>query len=236
MAAQVADPRDSQLGAEFNDAFDQAILDQRRQSGMEVEDWFSTGNMKPWTDVERWRWLGPQVCQNFIDWYEANEYEVALDPADEPMIEYQIDAMFGTVPVRAYVDAVLWQPKHKYLLVLDTKSGASVPDNAQQLGFYASCLEWSLGVRPHYGAFFMARGAGRNKDVFLTDLVDLSVPQYSYNHFTWQLQRMQAGVSAGAYVANVGKQCRTCGVAQSCAAVGGEYARITDPDHGSYAP
>jgi hypothetical protein len=222
------------VAAEFNAAFDVAIADLVAESGLPVSEWFKSGVSKPETAIENWRKLGPESVQNFIDWWEGNNYSVWLTPDDRPAIELELDVMFGSVPVKAYIDLVAVNDEH--LAVIDSKSGAVVPDSPQQLGFYASMLELKYGIRPLMGAHFMTRGAGRNKDIFLTEPRPLSGPELSIEFFTNQLEAMERGRAADGFVARVGKHCGMCDVAQFCAAVGGEYSRLVDPDHRDFVP
>lgn len=222
------------LDQTFNVLFDAAIGGLVQESGHQVADWMRSGVMKPEAAIERWRELGPKVCQNFFDWYETSEYRVWVAPDGRPGVELELEVDFGGVPVKAYIDAILYNDEH--LLVLDTKSGAVVPDSYQQVGFYASCIELAYGIRPLMGAFFMARGAGRNKDIFLTEPRPLNGPELSIEFFAEQLIAMEKGRAANAFTANVTKNCERCDVAMYCAAVGGEFSRLVDPSHPDFVP
>lgn len=228
-------PSDPRLVEAFAAAFEKELARSERESGLPVAEWFWAGNTKPETSVDNWFQLGPRAVQNFIDWYERSPYKIWTTPDGQPAIELKVETNFGRTPVLAYIDAVLVSPDGS-LLVLDSKSGANIPDSAQQVAFYASCIELKYGRRPEHGAYFMARGAGRNKDIFLTEIQDLSLPQYSADFFRAELFSMAAGVGAEAFVARVGKHCNTCNVARSCAAVGGPDSQKVDPAHPLFIP
>jgi hypothetical protein len=53
------------------------------------------------------------------------------------------------------------------LIVLDIKTGVRTPSSDLQLAFYAAGMEEMLGIRPRYGAYWMAR-AGQT-----SELIDL---------------------------------------------------------------
>lgn len=219
--------------AQFHKSFTEAIADEIAHSGMPVDDWYWSGVSKPQTEVERWGQLGPQVVQNYIDWFESSGYEVWTTPDDLPAIELPLEVKFGDITVRMVIDAVLSKPDH--LLVQDSKSGAKQPESGlQQVGLYACGLELAYGIRPEMGSYFMGRGMGKNRDVFLTEPQWLGAYELSIEFFTEQFEAMMRGIEADAFVANVGKQCNRCFVASSCAAVGGSMAYLFDPDHHLY--
>jgi hypothetical protein len=221
------------VDAEFQTAFDKAIADQVTQSRMPVSEWHWSGPSKPESEVERWRKLGPQVVQNYIDWYKHSDYDVWITPDGRPAVELELDVMFGSIPVRMVIDAILVNDFH--LLVQDTKSGAKVPDSGlQQVGFYACGVELAYGIRPLKGSYFMARGIGSKKDIFLTEPRDLTAWELSVEFFTQQLEAMERAIEAEAFISRVGKHCNRCDVAKACAAVGGLRARDYDPDHPGY--
>lgn len=217
------------VDAEFQQEFDAAIAALVTETGWPVSDWFKSGVTRPEVAIEQWRTRGPKAVQNFIDWYNSSGYHVWRTPDDRPAVELELDVFFGPTPVKMYIDCILENDEH--LIIVDTKSGAEPPDSYQQLGFYACGVELAYGIRPLMGAFFMARGAGRNKDVFLTEPRPLLVPELSIEFFTKQLSAMERGRHNSAFVARVGKHCDRCDVAMYCAAVGGEFSRLTDPDH-----
>lgn len=222
------------VAAEFDAAFDVAIADLVAESGLPVSEWFRSGVTLPDTAVETWRKLGPQCVQNFIDFWEQGHYSVWETPDGQAAIELECDVRFGSIPVKAYIDLVAVNDDH--LAIIDSKSGAGVPESPQQLGFYACIIELMYGIRPLVGSHFMARGAGRNKNIFLTEPRPLSGPELSIEFFTNQLEAMERGRGADAFVARVGKHCGMCDVAQYCAAVGGDLARLVDPDHRDFVP
>lgn len=147
--------------------------------------------------------------------------------------------MFGTHPVRMYVDLVLVNPLG--LCVVDTKSGATIPYTLQQQAMYACGIELTYGIRPLYGANFLSRGKGpRNaapEDLtYFQSPRPLSAYRYSVEYFTEQLDMMDRGIASEVFLANVGDHCDRCTVAKACIAVGGEDATRYDPAHPLFAP
>lgn len=232
-------PIDPSLFEAFSVAFDREIHRQVAESGIPLTDWFKSGLSTPESSVEQWHNWGPRAVQNFIDWYEDNQsYHVWTSPDGQPGVELKVDVLFPVADVRVigFIDAVLVHSQTGELFILDTKSGGTLPESDQQLGFYATLLELKYGIRPPRGAYFMARGAGRNKRVFLCDPVDLSVPELSREFFDEQLHAMQRQIDSGAFTSRLGKHCRTCGVQNACAAFGGARAIDYDPDHPEFVP
>jgi putative RecB family exonuclease len=209
----------------FNREFDKAILEEVADSGFEVKDWIQIGGpaTAPNAMVTKWRTMGPECVQAFIDWYESSGYQVWITPDGRPAIELELRPMFGQIEVVMYVDLVLYKPDH--LLVVDLKSGSKQPDSPQQLGMYACGVELTYGVRPYWAAYFMNRKGGLTKPV----------PTLGYgmsiDFFTKQLAAAERGIEAGVFVASPGSGCAICGVSRACAAVGGDLADQYDPSH-----
>jgi len=211
------------IAAAFNEEFDKALTEDVRRSGLSISSWFKGGVTNPETMVDQWRALGPKAVKNFIDWWDVGGYKVWITPDGKPAIELELEVPFGRVPVKMVIDLVA--VKNNELLVIDTKSGAKVPESMQQVALYACGMEKAYGVRPAKGSFFMARGAGYKKDIFLTEPRSLADWQYSSEFFTQQFEAMEASIAAGGHqLARVGKHCERCDVAAGCSAVGGWLA------------
>lgn len=209
-----------------------AVAEETRRSGFPPETWFYSGPRDGVRSVEWWQGNGAEMVQNFIDWYEHNpDIEVWVTPDGVPAIELPVEAMFGSVPVKAYIDLVL--QVGTALVVTDLKTSAKAPVSYRQLGIYASILELKYGIRPRYGTYFMNRGTGPKggpKIHFLRP-VELDAPQYSVAYLTREFERVELGIQAGVFPANPGEGCRVCGVARACTEVGGPQAAALDPNH-----
>jgi hypothetical protein len=216
--------------AVFREELAKAVAEEARHSGFQPEDWFYTGPRDGLTSVTWWEDNGAEMVQAFIDWYEHNpDISIWVTPDGIPAIELGVETMFGTVPVRMYIDLVL--QAGTALIVTDLKTSAKAPVSYRQLGIYASGLELKYGIRPRYGTFFMNRGTGPKngpKTHFLRP-VDLGRPQYSVPYLTAEFEAVERGIQAGVFPAKPGDGCRVCGVARACTEVGGPQAAALDP-------
>ena len=217
--------------AVFLEEFAKAVQSEVSHSGFPVSEWFWSGRRTPEEDIAWWQANGPQLVQNFIDWYEYNpDISVWVTPDGVPAIELPLEVTFGSVPFRGYIDLVL--QIGTALVVVDLKTSAKVPVTPRQLGFYASGIELAYGIRPRYGTWFMNRGIGRSEPkTFFQRPVDLGVPQYSIAYLTRELEQFERGIQAGVFPANPGDNCARCGVAYACTAASGHKARELDPNY-----
>lgn len=199
----------------FNRHFNDALLEEMASCGIPFNDWFHAGPRSPDEHAVWWRAEGPAIAQKYIDWYESQpgRLDVWITPDGRPAIELDLTVQFGDIPVKVIIDQVL--RSGNALLVLDLKSGAQVPESMAQLGIAASALELTYGIRPRYGSFFMHR----QDPPFLTPSV-LDGYQYSVKFFTQQFALLDKAVRSGIFIAKPGKQCKRCGVAQACPAMG----------------
>ena len=169
-------------------------------------------------------WLeeGPKMVQRWLDWREANPWQVwTLPDTGEAAIE--LDAAFtlpGDIYVKAYIDRVFVTPAGE-LVILDIKTGRE-PETAEQLGLYACAIEARWGVRPTWGAFWDAQ-KGEHTGF---KLLDAYTPGYLANVFEDAIR----GINAGSFLAKPANGCaKWCSVARACAAVGGGEAEKYDP-------
>lgn len=213
----------------FLTELDLAIDAEEAATGFPVGEWMTSG-ARGCQDRAWWQANGPGIVRNFTDWYEAHpEVSVWVTPDGTPAIELDLMVKFGGVEVKMILDLVL--QIGSALVVVDLKSGAKTPDSLNQLAIYACGIELAYGIRPKYGTFFMLKGVGKTEEdrkYFLTPTV-LDGFQYSVEFWTRQLRMFDEAVCNGVFVANVGDQCKRCGVAYACAAVGGKKAFEFDP-------
>lgn len=218
--------------AVFRTALEVAVADEVRQSGFPLDDWFTAGRQKDGHEaVAWWKVNGPAMVQSFIDWYESNDdVSVWVTPDGIPAIELPVEVMFGTVPVRGYIDVVL--QVGTALVVTDLKTSAKVPTTPRQLGIYACALEIQYGIRPRYGTWFMNRGIGRaDPKTYFQRPIELDRPQYSIAYLTAEFEAAERGIQAGIFPANPGESCTRCGVAYACTETGGYKAKQLDPHY-----
>jgi hypothetical protein len=223
--------------AEFELAFNAAIAEERAGSPLfPIDDWFVAG-FRPRQDLAWWDANGPDMAKAYADWFTSHpEVSVWRAPDGRPAIELDLTVNFGHIPVRMKIDQVL--KVGTALVVVDVKSGGHIPDDEhRQLATYACGIEQAYGVRPKYGTYFMARGIANKKDDtkrhFLPP-VTLDGVQHSREYLSQIYYELSRQVEEGYFLASPGPLCRTCGVSDSCAAVGGPLADKHDPSHPDY--
>ena len=216
----------------FREEMNRAVIEEVRQSGFLVEDWFWSGPYDGHKSVDRWHDQGPEMVQAFIDWWELNpEAEIWITPDGVPAIELPFEIMLGDIPVRGFIDLVV--QIGTALVVVDLKTSAKTPGDYRQVAIYACAVELMYGVRPRYGTYFMARGVGRGdkpRTYFLRP-VELDKPQFSVPYLTREFAMAETGVRAGVFPAKPGEQCARCGVAYACVEANGPKAKQLDPNY-----
>jgi putative RecB family exonuclease len=221
--------------AEFQGNFDEAIAVLEGQAGVATGLWMSAG-FRPRQDESWWRENGPAMAKAFADWYESQpEVNVWVTPDGRPAIELELNVMFGKHEVKMAIDQVL--VAGTALVVNDLKSGSRRPVDPQQLGLYASGIQLAYGVRPKYGMYFMTRGIrNAQKEItgYVTEPIELDVPQYSIPFFTRMFDKMDKLDTEEVYLPHVTELCKMCGVNKACTAYGGPVAHLFDPDHPNY--
>jgi putative RecB family exonuclease len=203
----------------FLDAFEKEIADRIDETGIPLDQWRVGGRAtKANPDKENYEWWrreGPVMVQAWVDWRARCGWELWWPSADVPGIELALHVTMGGVPVKMFIDRVFVTPGGQ-LKVLDIKSGSSEPDSYNQLGLYACGLELTFGVRPQLGGYWMAR-KGEVGQVF--DLEHLTPELMGGWISDWDRAR-----KAGIFIPHPTRLCRTCGVKDYCAAVGGTKA------------
>jgi hypothetical protein len=211
----------------FRHAFSKAISAEVDRSGFGIGDWFPSGRQSPLNAADWWWDNGPDLVRKYIDWYEASDdISVWTAPDGRPAVELDLTVRFGEVDVQMVIDQVL--QVGSALVVTDLKTGAKAPESSLQLGIYACGIERAYGIRPKYGAYWMHRSDNPFKPVPLDGY------EHSIRYLTGEFARFSRARTAGAYVANPGKQCDRCPVAHACIAAGGKDARKYDPSHPAY--
>lgn len=219
--------------AVFREELAKAVAEETRHSGFPLEDWFTAGRQKDGHEAVAW-WMenGPEMVQAFIDWYDFHpDISVWVTPDGIPAIELPVDATFGSVQVKGYIDVVF--KVGTALVLTDLKTSAKVPFTPRQLGIYACALELTYGIRPRYGTYFMNRGTAPRggPKTFFQRPIELDRPQYSIAYLTAEFEQAEKGIQGGVFPANPGENCGRCGVSYACTEVSGGRARELDPNY-----
>lgn len=170
--------------------------------------WFASGPYKGEADIERRYKIGLDQNDGYLDWYAQHPNEVIwVAPDGTPGIEMKFDVVFGEVPVRGFIDAVIQIGDN--VRVRDNKTG-NMPGDDFQLAVYARSLEKLYDVEINTGDYWMGRKGGP------TPIYDLSY--WTAERLTEAFAEMDAGVRAGSFEPNPEpKKCMFCSVSSSCA-------------------
>lgn len=216
-----------QAGFVFERLFE-AQLDQLREVEPNEHAWRKSAS----EDIERWRVIGLQFVQSYIDWRERSPWEIWTTPDGEPAIELDISGRLPGCPVeiKAFLDRILYDPMFKKLWIVDLKTSKRPPKTPDQFRTYAALTEVKYGVRPENGAAFMNRLGALSKPL---DLSDASPKEIGVVYGeAWK--KVASGYFPAEGIAK--NDCFLCDVQSSCAAKGGPYAQLHDPDHPGYQP
>lgn len=209
--------------------FQKAVDEAAGRTSVPLHEWRAGGRRsKAYPNKEDAGWWidhGPGMVVAYSQWRSATQWPIWRAPGDLAAIELTLLANFGSVPVKMGIDRVFVFPTGEPLIV-DLKTGSREPDSNLQLGFYASGMEAVLGVRPLWGAYYMAR---TNR---LTDAAGLD--SYSLPVLTAELELFFRAKQEGIFLPRRGSHCISCGQRDNCAAVGGVNAALYDPAHPDY--
>ena len=171
-------------------------------------------------DKAWWDENGKKMFFDFINAWQESHFELWVSEDNVPGVEIEFNQMFGTVPIKAFADAMVVTPAGE-LAVVDFKTGSYMPDSSMQLGVYACCMEMQYGVRPTKGYFYSAR-----KGLFLEAS---GLDRWTIPVMTEMFQQFARGLEAEVHLPNLNMMCGSCGVKDYCYAYGGQLAPIYDP-------
>lgn len=160
-------------------------------------------------DGEDYKWWfenGSQMLESWIAWRKAVGWEIWRAPDGRPAIELDFNIQIAGVPTKMSIDRVFVRPDGD-LVILDLKTGKRTPNSDLQLAVYAAGIDLVYGVRPKWGAYWMARKAGTEN---ITDLD---------TYPTHQVEKLIAGFDkarkSGVFLPNHG-HCHMCSAREFC--------------------
>lgn len=208
----------------WNETFQKLIDETVVKTNTIPSEWRAGGRAtKAYPDKENdiwWTEHGPQMVEDFIQWWKNSNWSVYFGDTKTPHLEAEFNVMFGEVPVRAFVDLIAVTDTGE-LAIIDYKTGAYMPDTNMQLGLYAACMELTSGVRPTKGYYYNARSG------VMEDAGDLS--RWTISLFTELFKQFAKALDDEIFLPNLGMMCKSCSVKDYCHAYGGELAVKYDP-------
>lgn len=154
-----------------------------------------------------WSTNGSDMVDRWIEWRNGDHPWVLWEPTPGiPAIELVVNPIWNNIPVKMIIDRVMINPDGE-LVVVDIKTGSRTPMSDLQLGFYAVGIEALFGIRPQYGAYWMAREGG------IKELVNLD--KYTTEDIIDMITKFDLARKAEIFLPNM-SHCVMCSVKDKC--------------------
>lgn len=208
----------------FKDEFDRLLYIENsrdievKPSGRKLKDIGKMGGPNK-KDYDWWLVYGPQYVQNWQDWKDQMDWQLAVMPDGTPGVEVAIRQPMAGRDYLGFIDRVYITPEGE-VVVVDLKSG-NVPPSSLQLGSYRVGLFREHDLMADWGTYWMA------SDGQLAGMKDLT--RYTPEWVDEQYAMAWRGIEAGVFLPNVTSMCSGCGVRDHCRAVGGVRADEVPP-------
>lgn len=172
------------------------------------EWWFRSGPYDGKRDIPRRYAIGMEQCAKYLAYYARfPEQVIWITPDGTPGIELAFDMDLAGVPVRGFIDAVIWDGEK--LIVRDNKTGND-PGDDFQLGVYGLAIRKEYGVEAWTGDYWMAKPG---KATWPFDLHD-----WPEDRVTEKFLELEEAIASGDFTAKPSPdKCRFCDVSYGCA-------------------
>lgn len=192
------------------------------ESSLPLDRWqvSAASAKKTWPDGETFEWWLnslPSMVQQYINWRTETNWAI-LDVDGTPAIELELDHQFGQYKFRGWVDRV-FVTESGVAMAVDLKTGKRRPGDTQ-LGAYAAALKAQYGIDVEWGAYYNARG-GKLWDPTRV-IIDPEMLERMIASF-------RVAVEHDVFLPHQSDFCKSCGVRDYCAIVGGTKAAEYDP-------
>lgn len=159
-----------------------------------------------------WYENGKRFLNSWIQWRANCGWEIWETPQGVPAIELMLEIETGGVNIKGAIDRVFVTPENE-IIIVDLKTGMRTPQSDLQLQVYACMLERATGVRPHYGAYWMARQGGTSAPTKLD--------KFTLQKLDEMVSLFQRARENNLYLPNF-ESCKMCSVQEYCYWVDGE--------------
>ena len=163
-------------------------------------------------NAEWWYVNGRKFLDSWIAWRKGSGWNIWTTPQGVPAIELMMEIETGGVNLKGAVDRVFITPE-KEIIVVDLKTGIRTPQSDLQLQVYACMLERATGIRPDFGAYWMARQGGTSTPVRLN--------KFTLKKLDEMVSLFQKAREDNLYLPNF-ESCKMCSVQEYCYWVDGE--------------
>jgi RecB family exonuclease len=113
-----------------------------------------------------WYFNGKTFLERWVEWREGSNWELWTTPDGTPAIELDLQIQTGGITLKGAIDRVFVTSDNQ-LIIVDLKTGLRTPSSDLQLQVYACMMEREFGIRPHWGAYWMARQGTTSEPVAL---------------------------------------------------------------------
>jgi hypothetical protein len=190
--------------------------EQFERYGIEDSKWKAAGRVTKANpnkeDGKWWEANGEKMVDNWIAWRNGQSGWVLWDYNGTPAVELSVNPVWNDVQVQMHIDRVMVTPDGE-LVVLDIKTGSRTPTSDLQLAFYAAGMEEVLGVRPKWGAYWMAR------EGITSQLIDLD--NFPKEYIVDIVSQFDTARKSGIFIPNF-SHCVMCNLKDKCKYKNGE--------------
>lgn len=195
------------------EVFEEVVTAHEASSGISRDLWIAADGGKE--NGDWWLVEGEKMSQNFRLWRK----KMISDGWKITAVEYEIDtpADWVGVPVKGFLDLVMWHPETGTVLLPDIKSGRNRPQSRTQLDIYGRALD-RLGVPGVDSGQILKIEAGylMVRKGELIDRHDVMAEGLAEAEIAARLVTMDRAERAGVYLPNPSALCGSCGVRAGC--------------------
>lgn len=202
--------------ANWTVCLNEAIDDSVERDGVPLERMRISGRKTQATpdkeSYEHWlRELGPELCDKYIAWVKNKVIATGLPPdaaGNTVGIEYDLEFMIGTTPVKGYIDRIFEYAADDYrYLICDLKAGARKQVTVQLPTYVLGARKNGIDVA--HGCLYYARKGTH------TDPQDYS--RWDEHRLAYLYEQAAAMEAQGFYLPRPSEECGWCSVRDHCA-------------------
>lgn len=209
--AYPAEPLDWDWTTEWPRIFEMTISEEEERNGSSRDSWTIYGQAtKKYPLKENYDfWLdkGLIYASNWETWRRENPgYIEWKTPDGQVGIELDFMLDFGGTPMKGFIDRVFQLGDS--LMVMDIKSGRTMPENILQLELYASAIDLKYGIRPNLGGYWDARKGKLIHPEILGTIGTMDIIEL--------IEGFVATAETGHFLPRPGRQCTYCSYRMTC--------------------
>lgn len=194
----------------WEQAWEQQVKEQWANTGVDESEWRAAGRATKANpnkeDGVWWQANGSKMVDNWIAFRNGANGWTMFEHNGIPAIELAVNPVWNDVPVQMHIDRVMVNPDGE-LVVLDIKTGARTPSSEMQLAFYAAGMEEVLGIRPRWGAYWMAR------EGIVSEMIDLD--KFPKSYVVDIVTKFDTARKSGIFIPNF-SHCVMCNIKDKC--------------------